>query len=327
MSVLLTGGSGFIGLNIAEALLDEGADIVLYGTQPPRPEAVAAFGRKSRRFHFVQGNVLDKQQLDSTWKAFEIDSVIHGAAITPDESREIGDGAGVIQVNCIGTLNVLETANRHQAVKFIYLSSIAAYGRTAATANELYEEGIAHEPETLYEITKYAAEKIALRFKRLTGLNVTAARLGDIFGPWEHETGVRDVMSAPFQTMRKALLRQQAFLPGTGRKCWIYSRDVAAAVVAIWKAASLRHDIYNVSSDYQWSVPDWCALLKKRYPDFVYGLARSPLEANIKLFADNAPMNVDRLRNDTGFQAEFSLERAFNDYSDWAERHSGFICG
>ncbi len=327
MSVLLTGGTGFIGLNVAEALLDEGVSVIIYAASPPRPEAEAALQGKRGKCVFVRGDVLDKSQLDSVWREHGIASVIHGAAVTPDERRELDGGAGVVQVNCIGTLNVLETALKHRADKFVYLSSIAVYGTSTVSEPLLDEEGTARKPENLYEITKFAAERMALRYKQLTGLNVTAARLGDIFGSWEYETGVRDVMSAPFQTTRMAMLGRQAWLPRRGHKSWVYCRDVAGAVVALWKASALKHEVYNVSSSYQWSVADWCGLLAERYPDFSYAIAKSPEEANVRLFADNAPMNIDRLREDTGFEARYDMRQAFDDYMNWADKHAAMITG
>ncbi|GGG03962.1 NAD-dependent epimerase/dehydratase family protein [Paenibacillus abyssi] len=325
MKVLLTGGTGFVGLNIAEALLEEGIDIVMYATSPPRPEALTELQKKKGHLHFFEGNVLDKAGLDAAFSTFGINAVIHGAAITPDELREASEGALVLQVNCVGTIEVLEAARRHAVHKFIYLSSIAAYGSATKTAELLQEETTVMEPVNLYEITKFAAERIALRYRELTGMNVIAARLGDIFGPWEHKTGVRDVMSAPFQTTRLAMLGQEALLPRSGFKHWVYSRDVAASVVSLLKAERLNHPIYNVSSPYAWSVEDWCALLAGKYPDFRYRIQTSPDLANVRLFDDNAPMEITRLTEDTGYEAQFDLYKSFADYKAWLEKHGALL--
>jgi UDP-glucose 4-epimerase len=321
MQVLLTGGTGFVGINIAMAMLEKGIDVVMYAASPLHPRMVVALQGMAGQLHFVEGNVLDKDRLDHVFTTYPIDAVIHGAAITPNEQREISAGAMVVQVNCVGTVEVLEAAHRHDVTKFIYLSSIAAYGSATKTAALLQEEITIPEPINLYEITKFTAERIALRYKQLLGMNIISARLGDVFGPWEYQTGMRDVMSAPFQTTQLALLGQKAVLPRSGYKHWVNSKDVAESVVALLIAEKLNFDLYNISSPYAWSIEQWCALLAERYPDFTYTIQSDPGSSNIHLFDDNAPMQLDRLVEDTGYRARYDLSSSFTDYMDWVEQY------
>lgn len=320
MQVLLTGATGFIGLNIAEALLDEGTDVVMYASSPLLPEAEVHLKGKKANFYYYCGNILDKSSLDAVFSKFNIDAVIHAAAITPNEEREVKEGKQVIEVNCIGTLQVMEASRRNFIDKVIYISSIASYGSSTLTHKILKEEETPEKPVNMYEITKFTAEKIVLRYGALTGLNVISAKLGDIYGPWEYKTDVRDNMSAPFQTTRLAMLGEKAILPRRGYKPWVYSKDVAGAIVALLKTQKLNFKVYNISSPYSWSVENWCALLQRLYPDFRYEIKSSNEQSNVFMFADNAPMDINRLIEDTGYQPQYNLNKSFNDYIEWIHK-------
>lgn len=108
---------------------------------------------------------------------------------------------------------MLQAAVECGVSRFVYVSSIALYGNTAHCAEKLTEDMTNLMPQTLYEISKFASEKIALRYKALYGLDLTSVRLGDVFGPWERPTGVRNLMSAPYQTLKMAIQGQTAVLP------------------------------------------------------------------------------------------------------------------
>ena len=88
-------------------------------------------------------------------------------------------------------------------------------------------------PETVYAISKYAGERIALRYRRIWELDLVAARLGTVFGPWEYETGVRDTFSAPLLASSLVRRGSDVVLSGEGRKDWLYARDVAGAIAAL----------------------------------------------------------------------------------------------
>lgn len=325
MKVLLTGGTGFVGINIAEKLLSEGMDVVFYALNPLIDEAEQAFQKCKGNYFFVHGDILDQNLLDLTIKQYNITTVIHGAAITPDVQRELTAGRTILNVNCMGTVEALETARKNNIEKFIHLSSISAYGKTASEDDILKEDGSIMKPEDLYEISKYTAERIAIRYKHLLGMNLTAVRMGHIFGPWEHHSGVRDVMSPLFQTTRLATLGEKAFLSRPGYTSWVYSRDIAASLYALLKADTLKHDVYNLGYRQVWSVEEWCQLLEKKYPAFSYEITNDAEKINTIFRPDNAPLQIDRLIDDIGYVPHFDIEKSFEDYTNWVEKHPVFL--
>lgn len=325
MNVLLTGGAGFVGIAIAEKLLQEGCTVVCYDLNPLPKAAEESFEALAGSHFHLYGNVLDQALLEETILTLKINVVIHAAAITPDIHRETNEARSIVDVNCGGTTTVLNAACITGIDKFIFASTGAVYGKGQWQESMLFEDESLPNPETFYEITKFAAERIVLRYQELTDLNVVILRLGDVFGAWEYRSGVRDTLSAPFQVTQLALRGEKAWLPRPGFKNWIYSRDISAAFFAVLTAQKLHHSIYHLSCNYRWSIEQWCELLAKKYPDFSFAITTDPDCANVIFRPDHSPMSIDRLIQDTHYIPCFDLERASNDYSEWVRGHADLL--
>ena len=321
MSVLITGASGFVGLNIAEALLARGRDVVLFSNAPLPHAAREALTRLPGQMHPVMGDVREPRDLDQAFAAFRPRQV-HAAAMTPGAARERTEGRATIEVNVLGTLTALESAATHGIGRFVFVSSGAVYGRSAFHVRVLHEAKTAPAPENFYAVSKLAAEQLSLRFGQLAGLDVRACRLSSVFGPWERDTGVRETLSPIFQVTRLALAGEAAVLPRSGRRDWIYRRDVAAAIVAILDAPAPSFDLYNIAPGVTWTVEQWCANLVRQFPHFSYRLAEEPVAANVDFWGerDRAPLASDRLESDLGFRAAHGLDTAFADFMQWLKK-------
>lgn len=318
MTILITGGSGFVGINIIERLLDDNMDVVNYATLPVPEEAMNAFAHRPGNYHYVEGDILDGKSLDSTLAKYDIRMIIHAAAITPDLEREKISSKTITDINYMGTVEVLESARRHEVEKFLYISSCTVYGETGFKNEILKESSSIPLPRTLYEITKFASERTALRYKTLFGMPITVVRLGYVFGPWEYYTGIRQTLSVPFQVTRAALLNQEARLPRPGLRDWVYSKDVANSIVTLLQAKELKHDLYNIGSGQTWSVEDWCTLLEKEFPHFKYQVVKNSEAGNIDFFdpEDINELSVERLQSE-GYHPKYGLQESFHDYLAW----------
>ena len=167
----------------------------------------------------------------------------------------------------------------------------------------------------LYEISKLAGEQAVLRVADLLGMPSVSLRLGDVFGRWERTSADRDATSAPFQALELAKRGEKVRLPRSGRKPWIYTVDVARAVRIALTADRLDDRVVNISSQFEWSVSDWCHLLQQEYPGFRHGV--EPESPNVALFDDNAPMALENATR-MGFTAQYDLPAAFDDYMMWS---------
>lgn len=322
MNIMVTGGTGTVGLAIVERLAASGAHVTVYAASKPTGVAAGALRTMPGRVELVQGDVRDRAKLASELSARRIDSMVHGAAITPGIQRERDNPASVVEVNVTGAVTALTAFDDTCPGRFVYLGSIAAYGSATRTASLLREESGQERPETLYEITKLAAEQAALRVAELRGREAISLRLGDVFGCWEHRTDVRDMTSAPFQALSKAMTGQEIILPRAGAKAWVYTQDVAKAVLLALEVPSLPHRVANISSPFTWSVAEWSTRLAERLPGVSSRI--DPASANITMFADNAPMSLARAQQ-FGYAASYGLDEAFDHYLTWAQEHPDFL--
>jgi len=317
MTTLVTGGTGFVGLNIVEALAARGRRVVVM-SNAELPDSAR------RAFPDVQTMQVDVADADAVQRAFaelRPEHVVHAAVITAGEARELAEFGRVVDVNLKGTSNVLAAAADHAVRRVIYVSSGSAYGGALVERDEISEETPA-SPDTLYAITKFSSERVCARLHALRGLDVVCTRLGSVFGPWERETGVRDTLSLPFQILRQARSGQRIVLsPREPRRDWIYSRDVAEGVIALLDASKLSHDLYNLSAGRSW--PDFsmrsCEALRAIYPQLECRVAAEGEQPTVSFLGhrDRAMMSAQRLRDDVGFTAAYDTNAAFDDYIAW----------
>jgi nucleoside-diphosphate-sugar epimerase len=329
MTTLVTGATGFVGLNIVEALVGRGEEVVAFGLGTWPDEATTLMASDAT-LHVVEGDVRDAGALDRVFRDFVIDRVVHGAAITAGVQREAMDPQPIIDVNVSGTAAVIQAAHKHGVKRVVHLSSGAAYGESLQGKELLYEETSPSRPVSLYAITKYAGERVALRLRELYGLDLVCARLGSVFGPWERRTGARDHVSVFLQLARLAAAGEEALLPlPTPRRDYVYSRDVAAGVVALLEAERLPHCLYHLTSGWPWDDPveGWCRTLSAAYPGFSYrgvGRRERPNVTTIEE-QDRASMDVGLIREDIGFEAGFTEADAFRDYVTWLSSVPGWL--
>lgn len=327
-TVFLTGGTGFVGMNIAERLLAEGWKVILYARKEPDSSYIKELQKFLGQLIYEQGDVQDQEKMEAILKKYQVDDFVHGAAVTPDREMEEKNPAFALEVNCMGLLKAALAAKNHGIRRFLYLGSISAYGSTAFQEGML-EEGISQgDPHSLYELSKFTGERILLRLKELYGMDAYVARIGDVYGPWERYTGVRGHMSLIYQTTARAMKGEHVTLPRPCFQDWVSGPDIAGEVLALLRAERLQYDVYPFCSGKVWPLTSWCELLQKKYPAFSYAMAEKPEEASIQVnqSKDNAPMSIARLKEDTGYEPmQQDAESAFSCYMEWLEQHPGFL--
>jgi nucleoside-diphosphate-sugar epimerase len=319
MSILITGGAGFVGINLAGTLADRGETVVLLGPAPPPPAALAWLRSKAGRVEVALGDVTRAEDLDAVIARHGIDRAIHGAAITADIHREARAARDIFTVNVLGTIELLEAALRHNLRRIVQLGTGSIFGAAGRASPALDEQTSPAVPETMYGISKYAAERTGLRYRSTRGLNLTVVRLGTVFGPWEYDTGARDTLSVPLQLMGAAERGEAAVVNTTAGGDWVYATDVARGLIAMLDLPASPEPVYHLSAGMVWSVEDWCERLRRRFPSFQCRVTDRAEECTIgrNSPAPRSPMRIERITRDTGYSPAFLPERAFEDYMAW----------
>lgn len=320
MRILIFGGTGFVGINIAAALLARGHGVTLFDRADlPRAaqQAFAGYGNLLA----IQGDVTEAHTVQSVIAA-GYDAIILGTAITAGPARDADDPASILHVNLLAQVPILMAARKSRVGRIINLSSAAAYG-AAAFQHPLLDEETACDPVSLYAITKFASEKVAARLAALWQFDIISVRLSAVFGPWERATGSRDTPSAQMQIVAALQRRGEAVLSRPGIRDWIYARDVADAVTLLVEAAKPEHSLYNISTGREWSALQWGRELAARHHGFVCRLAEPGEAPTIDLHSesDRAPLSVTRMEQEFGWRARFGCADSAADLDDWWTHH------
>ncbi len=323
MRILLFGGAGFVGLNIAAALLARNHAVTLFDRTALPAAAAREFSRHADRLTAIRGDVSDRQTVEDVIAA-GYDVIVLGAAITAGPEREAADPEAIVRVNLLAQLLILAAARRSSVRRIVNLSSAAAYG-TSSSRNLPLDEETACDPASLYAITKFASEKVAARLAELWSCEIISVRLSAVFGPWERATGVRDTLSAQAQIVAAMQRGHAAVLPRPGVRDWIYAPDVAEAVTLLIEAAKPKHQLYNISTGVEWSALQWGEALGALHPGFICRLADAGEAATVDLHSstDRAPLSVLRFEQEFGRRARFGCADSAADLSAWWTEHQG----
>ncbi|GGD10855.1 NAD-dependent epimerase/dehydratase family protein [Aureimonas glaciei] len=310
MKIAITGGSGFLGLAVAEAAAARGHEVLLLDLSPP-PAAFARHAALSG-VAFAATDVCDSAALVRHAVDFGAETIVHLAAITANAALERTAAQRIVDINVGGTAAVLQAAATAGIRRIVHLSSIAVYGsigRDPGGAETLREDSRL-SADSLYGISKQAAEDVARRLAVVHDLGLTILRLGPLFGPWEHTGAARPDLSPHAQILR---LGSDARLPHAMRADWLYSRDAAAAIVLVLERGDLGGETLNLGAGRSSTPAEWAAAA--RLPEPVLD-AQSP-NVTARIPPGRPPMDIRRLSAACGYAGTRDIALAAADHMAW----------
>ncbi|MBR1150360.1 NAD(P)-dependent oxidoreductase [Bradyrhizobium sp. JYMT SZCCT0428] len=323
MRILVFGGTGFVGLNIAATLLARDHAVTLFDRAGLPSDAARDLASHADRLTVIQGDITDQNAVGQAI-APGYEAIILGAAITAGPEREAKDPETILRVNLLAQTPVLIAAQRTGVKRIINLSSAAAYG-ASAFGNAVLDEETPCDPVSLYAITKLASEKVAARLSTLWQCQIISVRLSAVFGPWERSNEVRDTPSPQAQILAAMQAKREAVLSRPGVRDWIYAVDVAEAVTLLIEAERPKHQLYNISTGVEWPALQWGQELAALHPGLICRLAEAGEAPSVDLHspADRAPLSVSRMAEEFGWRARFGCAESVADLSRWWTEHRG----
>ncbi len=181
MKVLVTGGAGFIGSNIVDALVARGDEVVVLDNLVTGK--IANIDHHQDHIEYIDGDIRDLAKVREAVKGVEV--VCHQAALG-SVPRSIADPLTTNEVNITGTLNVLVAAKDAGVRRVTYASSSSIYGDTLELPKH---EGIRPNPKSPYALSKLAAEEYFRIFNQVYGLDTIVLRYFNVFGPRQDPNG------------------------------------------------------------------------------------------------------------------------------------------
>lgn len=238
--VAVTGAGGFLGVNVIDALLARGHEVVAIDRRPVEA--------RSEQLSCVVADVTDPIGLVRVLTQYRVTDLVHLAAATP---RPGDNRPEAVMVNVAGTQNVLNAAGRSHLRRCVVASSSAVFGDRVYQANPLTESDLP-APTSLYGITKVAAEQlVALAEHERPGRHVVV-RVPALFGPGETETPDRSLMSPPLQLLRALESGLSVAIAAGGARDWTYAPNVADVIARILEMPLLSHPCYHLGCGTTW---------------------------------------------------------------------------
>lgn len=261
MRALVTGGGGFIGSNLVEALLRRGADVrVLDNFATGRRENLAAAADWAAagkgRFELFEADIRSPEAVDQALAGREV--VFHLAAL-PSVSRSVEDPLTSHQVNVDGTLNLLLAARQQQVRRFVFTSSSSIYGESPTLPKV---ETMGPDPISPYGLDKLAGETYSRLFFRLYGLPTVALRYFNVFGPRQNPHSEYAAVIPKFVTLALAGGRPTIFGTGEQTRDFTHVNNVVEANLCAAEAPleACGH-AYNIACGDRISLLDLVAMI------------------------------------------------------------------
>ncbi len=229
MKALVTGGAGFIGSNLVDALLARGDEVTVVDNLSTG-RLVNLEGALANGAELVELDIRDREGLAELAAARRPERIFHLAAQI-DVRKSLADPAFDAAVNVGGTANVLDAARAAATPRIVFVSTGGAiYGEGEGKQLPL-DESTPVAPMSAYGQSKFAAEGYLGLFERLYGISGIALRLGNVYGPRQDPLGEAGVI-AIFCGKLKSGERPLIFGDGTQTRDYIYVGDVVAAALA-----------------------------------------------------------------------------------------------
>jgi len=310
-NILITGGLGFLGSQLARSLSIESSgerEITLFDITRDSKHVQDIIAKDKSRIKIVRGDLTVLSDVLDAVKGNGIDCIFHLAS-TISAASDIRPVASY-KVNFEGTVNVLEAARLFGVRKVIYSSSVAVYSTESSSPIKASEE-YSKWPTTSYGISKAFSEQWGRFYESKYGIKFRSLRFPVLVGPGREWSTFgfssfiiqKSALGEPFQIPLEPEFRTSV----------AYVKDAARALVQIYKANSLNHEVYNVPS-IRPSAQEVVNEVKKHLPNAALQFAVDQEFAQVAEKRNPPEGDSSRLKEDLNFELRFNLERMVVDF-------------
>jgi UDP-glucose 4-epimerase len=303
-NVVITGGAGFIGSNIARALAADNDVTVIDDLSTGNLENIKDLV-DNQSITFVEGSITDLDLLNKTFK--NVDYVFHEAAI-PSVPRSIKDPIKSNYTNVNGTLNVLVAARDSGVEKVVYASSSSVYGDTLVLPKK---EDMTPSPLSPYAVSKLVGEYYCRVFTEVYGLPAVSLRYFNVYGPWQDPSSEYAAVIPNF--ISRVLNCKSPIVFGDGKQTrdFTFVRDVVNANTFAVKGKTCG--VFNIASGRRISINELAQLVMK-----ITG-------TNIDVvYADSRPgdimhslADISKAKEKFGYEPKFDLTEGLEETLKW----------
>lgn len=315
MKVLII-GAGLVGSQIARILVERGEHPVLMD-RAPQPKALAQIVDLTK-VTILEGDVLHPLSLAGILREHAITDVVHMAANPMLTIGAQKNPIGSIELNIMGTANVLEAARVFKLKRVVVASSNVLNHHISGGegAGDAMDEEAFPRPVSIYASCKQAIESLGLNYARWFGVDFAAVRYGAVAGPWSGAGGGGP--SNVFLTLLHHVMRgEEGVVPASALE-WVYSKDAAEGTVLALKAPALKSRVFNLTMGTLTSPEDLVLAVKAVFPQAKLRIAR-PADGSPALSNMTRLSSLKRAKEELGYAPRYSMTAAVRDLFEWIQ--------
>jgi UDP-glucose 4-epimerase len=258
-SILITGGAGFIGSNIAESLLAKGHRVVILDDlSTGRMENVLSLN-KGDNLKFIKGSIMESGLLRSIIKTEHISHISHHAAVV-SVAKSVADPVKTMEVNITGTANLFHIAAEYGCKRIVFASSSAVYGDSPELPKR---ETMPFAAKSPYAMSKASNELLGGVFTGLYGIDIVGLRYFNVFG--KRQDPASDYAAVIPKFISQSLKNEPITIEGDGSQTrdFIYIEDVVNANIAALTGERRAGSVFNVANGRQTSILELAHMIKE----------------------------------------------------------------
>jgi nucleoside-diphosphate-sugar epimerase len=297
MKVLVTGASGMVGRNLLSYFKEKGVDTI--------PTDLAGLE--------ISGDLLDKDFVFGKLASLDFDSIVHMAAIT-EIKRTVEDPGVTFEVNCMGSLNMLELARRKRVSRILCTSSANVYG--APRTNPVTEE-TPFDPRVPYDYSKVVLENMAMSFFKTKALPVSLTRSWLLFGEYDQPSRA---------TMRfiKACLKDEPmtlFNGGKDTTSPTHAANFAKLALMVLQNDRAVGRAYNFGGERPVTIRELAETIKT-LTGSKSQLNLAPPRTQLEAEPQVSYPSMERAKSELGYSPELTLEQGLRRTIEWVRKQS-----
>ena len=313
MKILVTGGAGFVGSSVAERLLVRGDEVVVMDNlhpyySPERKQANVAELKEYEKFQFLERDFSQMEQVREVFDAGPFSCVVHLGAMA-NVRYSVKHPVLFTEANVVGTSNLLELCREQEVPQFVFASTSSVYGQREDVP--FRETDSTDLPLAPYPATKKAGELLGHAYHNMYGLNFTALRFFNVYGPKGRPDMMPYIVTERIRSGETIML----FDGGEMYRDWTFVDDVVSGVVAAIDTP-LGYEVMNIGRGEPVIMKEFMQIAEEivgKAP--VVEVVPAPASEPKQTYA-----SIDRARELLGYQPETSLREGFGAFWDWYQQ-------
>ena len=310
--VLVTGGAGFIGSHLVDALVAAGSDVTVLDNLSTGH--LSNLKPIENRITFYKGDIRDQ---DILYKASEYCEIIFHQAAVVSVPQTVDNPVDSAMVNNLGTLFVLEAARQNKVKRVVLASSCAVYGNDPEIPKH---EKMILKPQSPYAVQKLAGEYYARLYFDIYGIKTVSLRYFNVYGPRQDPSSPYSGVISIFMTKASDRTIPVIFGDGNQLRDFIFVKDVVKANLLAANGSKAQGKIFNIGTGRSVRVNELWEMICQLEGNKIEPKYESARIGDVR----ESVANIDHAKRDLGFEPEYSFEKGLRetyDYYSTANKH------